>query len=429
MARDDYLPPDLDAKASSARRRQNLAETMLAQSLQPRQGRMAGRIYVAPSPLEGIAQVAQAWAANRAGERADTEIGDIAKEGRQRTTDELARIMTMREGAPGTPTPMGEDPNGGTVDPMPTGAVRPDPAGADLAALLSPDRNVRDIGKVLFEGSLKKSENAETRAARLQERAMTLEAQAQNLALTVEQRAEAAKLAAEARRDTAELMARTQTGIAEMTNATRRDLGVAPTIQIINTDQGPMRVDKNTGQAVPVTGPDGKPVPPKSAEKAMPASAAAKMLENNANLKKAEQALALVQGKPIGGAAGDQNATGWKGFVPDVVLQRLDPRGVDARAALADLGSMVIHDRSGAAVTAAEFPRLKPFIPGVTDSPPTVRKKLDRFVREYRAIVEEAAEFYRGSGYKVPDLGVEDGGGEGDGPVMSLEEYLAGGKR
>lgn len=152
MARDDYLPPDLDAKAASARRRQKLAETMLAQSLQPRQGRMAGRIYVAPSPLEGIAQVAQAWAANRAGERADTEIGDIAKEGRQRTIDEIARIRTIREGMPGTPTPMGEDPMGGAVDPMPTGAVRPDPKRAVEEALFSPDPRVAKAGEVMFEG-------------------------------------------------------------------------------------------------------------------------------------------------------------------------------------------------------------------------------------------------------------------------------------
>lgn len=164
---DSYLPPDLEAEASSARRRQKLAETLLAQSLQPRQGRMAGRIYVAPSPLEGIAQVAQAWAANDAAKQADTEIGDIAKKGRQRTADEFARIMTMREGTPGTPMPMGEDPNGGTVDPMPTGAVRPDPKRAVYEALFSTDPRVSRVGETLFKGDQERELKSELAKLRL----------------------------------------------------------------------------------------------------------------------------------------------------------------------------------------------------------------------------------------------------------------------
>jgi hypothetical protein len=48
-------------------------------------------------------------------------------------------------------------------------------------------------------------------------------------------------------------------------------------------------------------------------------------------------------------------------------MQRTDPKGVSVRASVANIGSKVIHDRSGAAVTAAETPRLKPFIPSATD--------------------------------------------------------------
>lgn len=161
MARDDYLPPDLEAKASSARRRQKLAETMLAQSLQPRQGRMAGRIYVAPSPLEGIAQVAQAWAANRAGERADEQLGEIGQQGRERTVKEIARIRGMMEGDPGVPAPQvaaGADEAAGM--PMPAAeplrqGVAPDPKRAVWEALFSPDRRVAEAGKVMFEGDQK----------------------------------------------------------------------------------------------------------------------------------------------------------------------------------------------------------------------------------------------------------------------------------
>jgi hypothetical protein len=133
-------------------------------------------------------------------------------------------------------------------------------------------------------------------------------------------------------------------------------------------------------------------------QKALPISASQKLMENQQNLNKARSALDLIQSKT------GKGATGVKGILPDFVLQRTDPEGVMTRAAIADLGSMVIHDRSGAAVTASEFPRLKPFIPTFTDDQPTVVKKLKRFLQVYQEIVDDAAEFYKESGYKVPEL-------------------------
>lgn len=72
------------------------------------------------------------------------------------------------------------------------------------------------------------------------------------------------------------------------------------------------------------------------------------------------------------------NAVGLLRKLGDTVNQRLDPDGVNARASLANISSLVIHDRSGAAVTAAEFPRLAPFVPLVSDNAETVRKKLTK---------------------------------------------------
>lgn len=60
----------------------------------------------------------------------------------------------------------------------------------------------------------------------------------------------------------------------------------------------------------------------------------------------------------------------------DAVNQRQDPKGVDARASIANIGSMILHDRSGAAITVSEFPRLAPFIPRISDNPETIKKKL-----------------------------------------------------
>jgi hypothetical protein len=181
-----------------------------------------------------------------------------------------------------------------------------------------------------------------------------------------------------------------------------------PQPQIVQTDNGPMQVDRS-GRAVPIIGPNGQPVMPKSTEKALPTSAAGRLLDNQENLRKAEHALALINGSAPSGstAAGDQNATGWKSYMPEAMLQRFDPEGVDTRAAIGDLGSMIVHERSGASVTASESPRLRPFLPQTTDSQATVKKKLKRFVEEYTKINQETGDFYRESGYKVPVTNTE----------------------
>lgn len=191
--------------------------------------------------------------------------------------------------------------------------------------------------------------------------------------------------------------------------------------QIIQTEQGPMRMVN--GVATPVLGPDGQPVRGKSTERALPVSASKGLLENQENLRRAEQAAALLEGKDITDAAGnvvmqgDREATGKKGLlsnlgvIGDKTLNWLDPKGVDARAAVGDLGSLIIHDRSGAAVTAAEFPRLRPFIPLSSDSPEVARKKVQRFKTEYQNIQQEMTDFYKESGYKVPTGALRGGAG------------------
>ena len=147
--------------------------------------------------------------------------------------------------------------------------------------------------------------------------------------------------------------------------------------------------------------------------KPLPAPIAKAALENAQNLRKARDALALMQGGKVGQRQGDPNATGYKGFLPDVVLQRMDPAGVDTRAAIADLGSMIIHDRSGAAVTASEYPRLVPFIPRDRDDPPVIEKKLQRFIEEYEAIQQDYTDMYsEDQGYKLPKSLAGGGGGD-----------------
>ena len=85
----------------------------------------------------------------------------------------------------------------------------------------------------------------------------------------------------------------------------------------------------------------------------------------------------------------------------DTIKQRTDPGGVDPRAKVADIGSLQIHDRSGAAVTAAETPRLKPFVPSATDDSKTIITKLKNLRANLESQLDETEAFYSPeSGYR-----------------------------
>jgi hypothetical protein len=118
------------------------------------------------------------------------------------------------------------------------------------------------------------------------------------------------------------------------------------------------------------------------------------------NMDSAELALKLLEGQNVKGMVGDKEATGWKGFIPDVVLQRVDPMGVDTRAALSNIGSLRAQERSGGAIPPAEWERIKGFIPTETDNPVTARKKLRQFLDGYqRALRAHVSSF---EGRKIP---------------------------
>jgi hypothetical protein len=121
----------------------------------------------------------------------------------------------------------------------------------------------------------------------------------------------------------------------------------------------------------------------------VPASTKEKIAENKVGIQKIDKALALVDKNP--GSLGFQNN------LPDALMQRADPSGVEVRAAVSDIGSLKIHDRSGANVTVSEAPRLKPFIPMSTDTPSTAKKKLNGLKSE---LVMMQAELEAGAGIK-----------------------------
>lgn len=105
--------------------------------------------------------------------------------------------------------------------------------------------------------------------------------------------------------------------------------------------------------------------------------------------------------------AGHESAVGLSRGLPligDRLDPRIDPKGVAARAQIANIGSLKIHDRSGAAVSVHEFPRLAPFIPTVSDPPAAIRVKLQK-LREAIALETDALSQASGSAGGPPPTG------------------------
>jgi hypothetical protein len=141
----------------------------------------------------------------------------------------------------------------------------------------------------------------------------------------------------------------------------------------------------------------------------VPAPIARAIVENRQNLSKIDRALEAVKLNP--------QAFGAANYLGDAVTQRLNGKrgqeGVDERAAVADIGSLIIHDRSGAAVSAAEFPRLKPFIPTATDTPATVKKKLEGLRAALAPMIDDLEGTY------TPETGYMGVGGAGLGQTAA----------
>jgi hypothetical protein len=134
-------------------------------------------------------------------------------------------------------------------------------------------------------------------------------------------------------------------------------------------------------------------MPGASGGKTLPASVATPIFENRRNLDTIRRArLAIVQ-RPD--AFGIQNRVPGFDYIDST-------ENVKARAPLANIGSLIIHDRSGAAVTVSEFPRLRPFIPTANDPPAKAAAKLEDLEREIRTMTDEMTAYYTAQGFAVP---------------------------
>jgi hypothetical protein len=126
--------------------------------------------------------------------------------------------------------------------------------------------------------------------------------------------------------------------------------------------------------------------------KPIPAHINTAISTNDMSIKQIQEALDLIKKNP--------NAIGLKNYLSDEAIDRADPKGVAARSALSNISSLVIHERSGSAVSASEMQRLG-FIPAKTNTYDAAKTKLEAMLKYAKAQQQGLTETYaEDQGYK-----------------------------
>jgi len=377
--------PDFQTQSAEVQRQRLIADMLRKQGASQRpEGKMVGGRYIRPNLAEFLPGLLNSFDAGQISRQADTaekQYGADVSAAKESWASSLPRAVAGvpgRVALPGPPDANGS-PELAAREAVP--AVLPTREAilkATLAGMRIPgNEKAADLWNRGMESDLVREDTqtarSEAAAAAAQARREAMEFQqradaerrkndleqrereslrrSEDTRLSIEQRREAAELAAQARRDIAALAA------------------------AVASSKG----DK-----------------PKEL-KPLPSSMSQSWIKNASGIASVDNALALANKRP--------KSFGMSHYViPDAITQRTDPEGVEARAAVANLGSLRIHDRSGAAVTAAETPRLKPFIPSAGDDHATIVKKLEGFRREYMLIQQEILDYAEAQGYKPPGV-------------------------
>lgn len=159
------------------------------------------------------------------------------------------------------------------------------------------------------------------------------------------------------------------------------------TVVGVDPDGNEIRRVTKTGQLFTINPETGEYRAHTGATRPKPSAAATKELkEANAGIAGIDDAIESIKENP--------QALGLVNALPgsETIRQYTDPKGVTTRAKVANIGSLKVHDRSGAAVSAQEFPRLRPFIPQQSDSSEAATKKLEDLKAEYGRMQAEWAQ-------------------------------------
>lgn len=339
---------DFKVRQEQLARRRKLAESLVAQAMDTK-GQMVSGIYVAKNPWQNFVEGA---AGSGMGAYSDAEQNNLARQEQQ-----AAQTLIKRLGTPGMKEQMGPAPEGQT---MPQGPLSPEEEDA---------RRIGILGEGMAIPSLRKTIEAQL--------GQELDYPRQREQEKVKSAAETARLAAQDERQ-AKLFAQQQE-LLDKRLAGQKDLRGMPTIVIHQGNGGkakpPMGYEWNGDELQPIKG---GPKDPNSKPVNLTAAQQKAVDDSDSLLGHIDNALEMVKTNP--------GAIGFKTVIPDMALSKIDPEGVAARAAVGGLSAERVHQLSGAAVSPAEFARLRPYLPASGDTADAVEKKLTNLRAEVERI-------------------------------------------
>lgn len=350
----DFTDPNYDFGGRSAilARRLREASGQANAEIGPEKGQMVGGFYVAPNPGQYFNAVMQKVLGSRDVARAEAEQEALNKEQLRRYEDISKQLATP-----------------GSMD-----YSRPE----DLAA-----ENSRRMGLAMQMGNLQLpmaqkvaqdylSKGATFPEALAQLQMKQIEAGQQN-AMRLQEQARIEREREEGRNERAAQHNALMMTLKQMGRAG----GGSPQIAFVQT------VDENGNPVTQVV--DKRQLTPGTQFGKAPTAAERKATaEANISIANINDALERVKNaKP--------SSFGVQYAIPgaEVAGQYLDKEGIEPRAVVSNIGSMKIHDRSGATVTISEFPRLAPFVPSAKDNKAAIQKKLGLLRDEYQRIADE----------------------------------------
>lgn len=241
---------DYDALIQLQSERRKRALDVQGQPYQPAQGQMIGRRYVPPGFDQALVQGLRQFGAMRDASDSEKQITELSEKKRTATAEALRNVGALMEGTPENAPIDGMGPT------MP--AVKPNPSGAFRALMQMPDAAMQQAGMAgmikIPEMQAAQQERIDNRAFKSEEAQLARQARAEELNLKMQdaRASQAERLAAQ--KELREMMISAQKDTQRMIAANRPERQA----QIIQTENGPMQLVN--GQAVPIVGPDGKPV-------------------------------------------------------------------------------------------------------------------------------------------------------------------------
>jgi hypothetical protein len=397
MATNDYMPSEYDPDYEM--RKQQAMMDALRSAPQAPQGRMVGGRYIKPHWSQQLAAAIGQIGAYKGAQDAAT-AGDAAHQRAEADNQQWIqnRPQAQQVNLPGPqPEELQGVPLTGTKEPTTDEKLNwamqgtKNPLSKALASQYASDLLIKEPEREEAR-QFRRDEASTTRAAAVEAARQKAQDRLDELKVRMEDhgldRASREQMAAESRA--------LQGQLAGMVDATRRagiqqTADTAAAAQQNQKDIAAMKYDAT------------KDKPPKP----LPAAQAQAWINNQVSMRKVDAALGDLQDETGNIKDSAHQHMGLKYAVPGMerVGQSTDPEGVPMRARIADIGSLKIHDRSGAAVTASESPRLRPFIPTAYDSPQAARDKLVNFRKEYGLMQQEIEDFADNQGYINPSAG------------------------